>query len=446
MNIRIEDFVVAAVYMLWLAGLFSGRFSLKNVLNFKIIIFYLIYGLAITILGIFVFKTVDPWHLGILHWLRRVEYLGMYLVAATVLKRKNLKEYLYILLIVGILAWIYGVLQWKDIVPGVHTLSKSGQVGTYRDLGYVISTFAAHYDFGAFLILMSLLSWWGYFSHQGRKYKFFFLGLVLGFWWMALLAYARAAYMGLLVSAVFVLTAKLSPWAVLPLAEIINTFNRYLGGKFSLYSYNFQFKREVIQPTRQAFPTPDVVRPTRTPQLTLTPKPIDKALSPLPSPPQLTQRAGSVRDYLDSFVNTWSNTLNKYIGKIDINLDPSANIRLKEWPDRLAKVNYHFLWGGGYYAGGLGADNDYLRRLLEVGVIGLSVFLLILLDFIRLSWRRFRSSNNLYEKHFHLIMAAYMIGLLVEAVFIDIFAASKIAFSFWFLMGMVSQFSGIDSK
>ena len=174
-NVRIEDFIVAAVYAFWLAGLLSGRFSLKKVSNFKTIIFYLAYGLGITLLGIFVFKTVNPWHLGILHWLRRVEYLGMYLVAATVLKKKNLKEYLYVLLIVGVLAWIYGVLQWKDILPGVHTLSKSGQLGTYQELGYVISTFAAHYDFGAFLILMSLLSWWGYFSHPERKYKLFFL-------------------------------------------------------------------------------------------------------------------------------------------------------------------------------------------------------------------------------------------------------------------------------
>lgn len=444
-NIRVEDFVVALIYGLWGVGWLMGRFSLRKVFNYQPVLIFLVYGGIITFLGITVFGTVKEPHLGVLHWLRRVEYFGIYFLAATSLKRERLKEYLYVLLSIGIITWFYAVLQWQNVVPGAHTLNKSGKLEAYSQIGYVISTFAAHYDYGAFLILMVALSIWGYFSHRNRRAKLFFVFWAFAFWWMSRLVYGRAAYLGMLLAAGLMLGVKLSPWAFLPSYEVLRTFDRYFGGRFSRYSYNFRFD---ILPGRPLRPTPTVPSPTPSTvesavttgsdKFTSTAKP---ALTPHPGP---TQAQSQFKEQLDALVTKWSDSLNSVIGRVDVKLDPSANIRLREWPDALAKVGYHFFWGGGYYTAGLGTDNDYVRHLVEVGVIGSALFFLIIFDFMRVMWRNFKAQLDPWAKHFHLAMLVFVIGLLVEAVFIDIFASSKIAFTFWFLMGLVSRYSKIE--
>ena len=94
------------------------------------------------------------------------------------------------------------------------------------------------------------------------------------------------------------------------------------------------------------------------------------------------------------------------------------------------------MWGGGYYAGGLGADGNYIRMVVEVGVIGMAWFLLILKDFIVQGWKMYKHTSDKYVSMFGLSIVAIIIGMLINAVFIDIFSASKIAFLFWFLLGL----------
>lgn len=447
-NVRIEDFLVAGVYLVWFFGLVAGRYSLQWVFNHRILILYLVYGLVITLLGIYLFRTVQEPHLGIIHWARRVEYFGMYFVAATVCKKENLHKYLYLLLGVGVLTWIYGLLQWQDLVPGVHTLSKSGELGTFSDLGYVISTFAAHYDYGGFLILMVMLSVWGYFSHQVWWKRTLFVILAIGFWWMSRLVYGRAAYLGMLVGLIVVLMIKMSGWVILPLWEVFQTFDRYFGGKFSRYTYNFKFN--IIPEIPAPVPPPTAVVTSPTPAPIGFGDLVGKVLDPSNSsvntetPGQVGSSIGSTtalaKQWLDDMVSFLSTKLRAWFGRLDIDLDPSANIRLVEWQDALARVGYHFLWGGGYYTNGLGTDNDYVRKIVEVGIIGLAMFLLIIRDFLRITWRSYTSLSIPHLRYFHLAMIGFIIGLLVEAIFIDIFEASKIAFLFWYLMGLVALF------
>jgi hypothetical protein len=447
-NVRIEDFLVVIIYGLWVIGWIAGRYSLPKVFNRKAVIGFLIYGFIITALGILVFQTVKSPHLGALHWIRRVEYMGMYFIVATVAKKENLAKYIYSILGMGVLTWIYGFLQWQDIVVAFHTLNKSGVAGTYTEIGYVISSFGAHYDFGAFLILMMMFSVWGYYTHTKWWKRILFVLLALAFWWMSRLAYARAAYLGMFVGLVVVFAIRFSGWILLPLYEILQTFDRYFGGRFSRYKYDLKFD---IVPAIPTSPPEPVVLPTSTlvgdylpvpsavyPSLSGTPAPLYNVTPPPPTP---TPTPYWLTRWLDTNVNTLSEKIKGSFGMLDINLDPSANVRLIEWQDGIARVGYHFLWGGGYYTYGLGADNDYLRHMIEVGVIGLSVFLLIIWDFVRLSWRSYHQTIAPSHKYFHLAIIGFITGLLIEAIFIDIFEASKIAFLFWYLMGLVSLFS-----
>lgn len=438
-NVRLEDFVVGALFFVWGIGVLLKKYDLTRVFAWKPILGFLVYGFVITLLGIHLFKTVETPHLGLIHFIRRVEYILMYFVAGTVLKKEKLRDYVYFLLCVAAFTIIYGYLQWKDILPGVQTLSQAGKIGTYSDLNFVISTFAAHYDFGAFLMLMMPITLAAFFSNKNWFKKGLFLILAFAIWWMAKLVYARAAYLSLIAATTLFLVLKKNLFALLPIYEVFQIFDRYFGGRFSKYTYQFSFKI-MPQPAQKAA----VVEPSPTPALVkkMVKKVIEgkeiEVIEEVRVIPSATGGASTFGQKIDSWVNISSEKLHSIFGRINLNLDPSGNIRLQEWQDVLANTYYHFLWGGGYYSIGPGADNDYVRAIAEVGVIGLSIFLLILKDFAYVMWKNFRSAQDVFIKNFNLAMLCGLVGLLINAFFIDIFEASKIAFLFWFLMGLVN--------
>ena len=95
------------------------------------------------------------------------------------------------------------------------------------------------------------------------------------------------------------------------------------------------------------------------------------------------------------------------------------------------------LLGSGYGSVSLAVDNSYLRMLAEVGVLGFASFIAIFLIvgvYITYAW------NKIYSpvvKSFVLGFAAGVLGLSINAVFIDVFEASKVAFVLWLLTGIV---------
>lgn len=441
-NVRLEDFVIVFLYGLWGLGVLLGYFNFTKVFAWKYLIGFLIYGFLVTLAGIYLFHSIDQPHLGLLHWMRRVEYVLMYFVAAATLRPERIRDYVNFLLFITAFAWVYGVLQWQNILPGVQTLSTAGKLGTFEQLNYVISTFAAHYDFGTFLMLMTLLSLAVFFSHKDWKKKLPLLIFILMLWWMARLVYSRAAYLALIIGTVSLLALRKNLFAFLPLLEILRTFDRYFGGRFSKYTYNFKF--DILpQPTQ---PSEVVLQPT--PVTKIVKKVVEGReviekieVTPTTTPATTPPTAG-ISQRLDEIVNVLSQKMQAVIGRVNVNLDPSGNIRLQEWQDVLAKTKYKFLTGGGYYSIGLGADSDYVRHLAEVGVIGLSIFALILFDFTRLFWRKFYKTADPLWQNLYLWGLVSLVGLAMNAVFIDVFEASKIAFLFWFMMGMLS----IDQK
>jgi O-antigen ligase len=118
--------------------------------------------------------------------------------------------------------------------------------------------------------------------------------------------------------------------------------------------------------------------------------------------------------------------------------DRSTSIRLNvEWPRAIRALSKNPLLGTGYSSITLATDNDYLRLLGEVGILGFLAFFLIFLRIGRSVSKAFPLIKK--YKRVELGFLAGMIGsfpgLLLNAVFIDIFEASKFAIIFWLLMG-----------
>ncbi|MEK7159902.1 MAG: hypothetical protein AAB702_00275 [Patescibacteria group bacterium] len=108
-----------------------------------------------------------------------------------------------------------------------------------------------------------------------------------------------------------------------------------------------------------------------------------------------------------------------------------------EWPPALIAFERNILVGSGYGSVSLAVDNNYLRILGEIGLLGFVSFLTIFLSlavYIKKIWPEIDSK---IAKSFVLGFAAGLVGLALNATLIDVFEASKIAFLLWLLMGIV---------
>jgi hypothetical protein len=80
-------------------------------------------------------------------------------------------------------------------------------------------------------------------------------------------------------------------------------------------------------------------------------------------------------------------------------------------------------------------DNNFLRTLGETGLFGFAMFYGAVVVIIGLSWRTMHASD-VFVSHFAVGMLAGTIGLLINAMLIDVFAASKVAQSYWAWAGV----------
>jgi hypothetical protein len=124
--------------------------------------------------------------------------------------------------------------------------------------------------------------------------------------------------------------------------------------------------------------------------------------------------------------------------------DRSSSIRLKvEWPRAIRAFTKNPLLGNGYSSITLATDNDYLRALGEVGILGSVAFGLIFLRILEQIIRRLRwglSGLSGIEKAFVAGVIGSLPAVLLNAVFIDVFEASKFAIIFWLVMGLFIGF------
>ena len=107
--IRIEDFVVTFVLLLWfIHQLRLGFPSLKDRVGKFIMLYWLIGALSL-FSTILITKNISP-SLAFLHFLRRVEYMSLFFVAlASIRSVKNLKTYAGVLFLTTIGVIVYGL-------------------------------------------------------------------------------------------------------------------------------------------------------------------------------------------------------------------------------------------------------------------------------------------------------------------------------------------------
>ncbi len=410
-SIRIEDFLILIVSILWFIKVFPNLKTLWNDRIVRAIVLFLVVALLATISGIVFLHTITP-VVGILQWGRRVEYfMGFFIAISSIKSQKDVEFFVKCIGIVLILVFLFGVGQkyfgWPVITTQNSEYSK-GIALRYVAGGHLASTFAGHYDLATYVILTSPIFVALFFATKETLQKMFggmdtrimrgviFFIIATSFWLMVNAASRISA-----VSYVLSLTITLfliRKYKYIPIVVIITVIFAFATSNlFDRYLNIFDVVRKKLM---GLIPTAYAQSPVSTlPDST-----------PVPAPVGLEDRSTSIRLAV-------------------------------EWPRAIRAFLKNPLLGTGYGSTTLATDNDYLRILGELGILGIIstffVYFRITRELIAKSWPKGILSKK--EINFKTVYLAGIIGvipgILLNAVFIDVFEASKFAIPFWLMIG-----------
>ena len=403
--VRFEDLLLLVLGIVTLIKILPGiKTFLKDKIVRAFVIFFLI-GFVSLLSGVFVTKTVD-FHLGLLHLLRRVEYVVPFFAVITLFSGKeissNLNFFIKTLVIVVFVAFIYGLGQRYLNFPVIITQNEEYSKGvalSWTPGSHINSTFAGHYDLAAYLVIMLPIFITSLFLVKEREVKIILALVSGGGLWLLINSLSRIAQISYLISIIisFFLVKKYKELGLtLVISLILIGMSGNLGARFQrfieVYSKKIGAANYYVLADETTLPSKVKNLPTSTP----TPIPVFE--------------------------------------------DRSVSIRLNvEWPRAIRALTKNPLLGTGYSSINLATDNDYLRALGETGILGFFAFILIFIAIGKEVLKGFPLLTNFSGLELGFMAGAIggIIGTFVSAFFIDLFEASKLAITFWLILGYV---------
>lgn len=476
-RIRLDDILVAAAFTVWLIWLVRKKVTLKNNPLFIPILIYILVGFASTLSALFITKTVplDPLHVGklYLHFFRRIEYFSVFFILFSSIKSlSQIKKYLFIMAIVFLVVSLYGFGQKYLYWPAFSTMNREFSKGVRLYLtehARVLSTFGGHYDLAAYIMifltlfipLISIVKKWAH--------KIFFLIVSLCGFWLLILTVSRTSFIAYLVSITVVfalLTSKkgwlwaLANWLVIISISIAIMLSfGDLSDRFAHILKLDKFKSSfVLKPFKKEPPKGSGVAYLEIGSKSDIPPSMEKPITGVQS-----ARPADVYEDIGEYGSTSSGvpaTLAarpRIYSQTAVDYDLSTGIRLDyTWPQAIKGFNKNPLFGSGYstltkrniedFTEAESTDNDFLRSLGETGLLGFLAFFGII---GYLLWQAAKNFQKIVDPFFATIVAALIaatIGLLVNAIYIDVFEASKVAYAYWILVAILLAITKLAPK
>ncbi len=124
------------------------------------------------------------------------------------------------------------------------------------------------------------------------------------------------------------------------------------------------------------------------------------------------------------------------IGNTNLSLDSSATLRVLSWQGILKDLKYHPILGYGI-TGYWFIDAQYFRTLIELGIVGLFIFMYLLYQIYRFLLQIYHLSDDNFVKGLSMGVFAGFVSLLIHSIGSNTFIIVRIMEPFWFLMGLV---------
>lgn len=462
--VRLEDFLIVALTGLWFIQLIRKKVSLPRPEGYAVGAYWVLGALSLAYCIQFIIPQLGIEFFPSIAWLqffRRIEYMILFFIAfSTVRNRSDILFYVTTLIITVSLVVLYGFGQkfylfiWnlfpsffqhnQFCFPAFLTGNEEFAKGTpfcLDTLSRISSTFGGHYDLAAYLVLVipilialiiSLRRW--YFKIPLTLLTILSLE-VLNF------TSSRTSFAAYLFGAIGMLIIwKKKLW-------IIPVVIASIGVLFFLSNATLQRFAKTVQPVQVVQLQPgsqDLQNIISTTQQTNANK---RPQSPAPGTVTLGNDNGlangggqvlTAEDLAALENNSKISTVSgSFLLKKAYALDISFTTRFQaEWPRDWRAFTYSPLFGTGYSTLTLASDNDYLRALGETGLAGFLSFFFIFIMFGLFMREVIGSVKDTVTRALLHGLTGGVIGLLINALLIDVFEASKVAEPLWILLGI----------
>lgn len=502
-RMRLEDILILFTCLVWGIQLLRKKIQLPKNLISKLIYLYLSIAVLSSLSAIFITHTVPlfPEHLFklALHLFRRFEYFSLFFIAYSGIKTKqDVKRFTLIGIITLFVVVLYGFGQKYLYWPAFSTMNREFSKGLVLYLSptsRVMSTFGGHYDYAAYLMMLLSLLVTSIWLIKNKLLKIFLSVVALGAYWSLILTASRTSFIGYLVgiTAVAIALIKIQGWKwswrkwsttvmismliMIFFGDLSTRFYQFINSAERIHQfipwmetgkieekifevkdrwYAFQdWERNWFKPPKPEPPKNGI----STDELAIVAVPSDIPPSTTkPLPPDVTQEEDDLRTILSTPSATTATPDPNGYSPNALRYGLSVAIRLDAlWPRAIAGFKRNPLLGSGYstltksfndeFTQAESTDNDYLRMLGETGLLGTISFLAILITIISLVTHKLhRSPSTLLNQIIYLGAIGAVVGLLVNATYIDVFESSKVAYTLWILAAIVVRAIEIEDS
>lgn len=499
-RVRVEDILVLIAFLYYLVQLWHRKLDFKNQLTPWIFAYLGVASLSI-LSAVFLIKTIplELIHIGksVLHLFRYTEYFALFFIMFSAIKKsKDLKVVFYALALTVVAIVVYGYGQRYWYWPVFSTMNREfskGMVLYLTEHARVQSTFGGHYDLAAYLVIVLPIF---YLLAINAKKKWPRIALhsvhLLGLWLLIMSASRTSfiAYLGAVIVGLLLLAFKPSKfWH-----KVFFFVRQSLASLFLVALMMLVFgadMRERLEQVLQAYPSVfkvyqesenflskqteffnDPLAKIRDWQAKMKPSngiafdntQLDSVLTPTDQQPVSQKPVDVYADIPDKVaVSTQSSqgeTITTYVEKPRtwsanaLKYGLSFAIRLDElWPNALKGFAKNPLLGSGYatlnkkefqqFTEAESTDNNFLRTLGETGLLGFITFYGSIIILLIVLYRNQKASTNQQLQVANIAFIAASIGLLLNASYIDVFASSKVAFTYWALAGAILAYNNL---
>ncbi len=504
-RVRPEDILVLVASLVWFWQLIRGKIRFKSSASW-LILAYLLAGLLSVVSALFFLQSVPliPAHVfkTLLHYLRYFQYFMLFfIIYSSVYSERDFRQLLSVIFIALFVVIVYGIGQKYFQWPVYSTMNREFSKGIRLYLtehARVQSTFAGHYDLAAYLVIALPLTMAFAFASQKRWRSWLLHSLhALGVWILILTASRTsfAAYVLAALTVLFLFALRQANWKNRFIWLISRGAAWGLVLTIVIYGFGGNLKTRLVQ-TLQTYPELYQTYQAVDESLTQTGQQLasnfdwsraengadqteEKAsaeanASPVaaedegvlvPSDERPTpQRPGDVYEDIPDEVRVatisatgeteyitvkkprvWSENALEHGLSLAIRLDSL-------WPRAIRGFLRQPFLGSGYatlnktsitdFTIADSTDNNFLRILGETGLLGFLTFFGVTVAGLGRAWLNLKNKDYLLVA----LSIAYLgatLGLLLNAFYIDVFAASKVAFTFWAVTGLLFGYTEV---